>query len=65
MEAETNQVFESKLLFGKKDAASLLSISLRQLDYLISKGDLKVRRIGKRVLITRGALAQFARVDHV
>lgn len=57
-------VIESKLLFGKKDAATLLSISLRQLDYLIAKGDLKVRRIGKRVLVPKQALAQFARADH-
>ena len=54
--------FDDKLLFDKKSAATVLSISVRQLEYHIAKNEVEVRRIGKRVLITRAALAQFARV---
>ena len=55
---------ENKLLIDKKTASSLLSISLRSLDYLISCGELKTRRIGRRRLIERRELERFARRDH-
>ena len=53
-----------KLLYGKAEAAKLLSISVRCLDYLIAQKDLDVRRIGARVLIPRAALLEFVRRDH-
>lgn len=53
-----------KLLYTKREAAQLLSISVRSLDYLISTGQLAARRIGRRVLIPRDALEQFAQLDH-
>ena len=52
------------ILFSRKQAASLLSISLRGLDYLIARGKLHVRRVGKRVLISRQEIERFARRDH-
>lgn len=52
------------VLLGRKQAASLLSISLRSLDYLVERGDIKTRRIGKRVLIHYEEIKRFARADH-
>ena len=52
------------ILLSRKQAASLLSISLRGLDYLLSQGKLRTRRIGKRVLIPRQEIDRFARGDH-
>jgi excisionase family DNA binding protein len=52
------------LLVSKKIAAQQLSISLRTLDNLISRKELAVRRIGRRVVISRKVLEQFARRDH-
>lgn len=53
-----------KLMYSRKEAAKLLSLSVRQLDYLIANGDLKVKRVGKRVLIPHQVLLQFARHDY-
>lgn len=49
-----------QLLVGRHEAAAALGISLRSLDYNIARGELAVRRIGRRVLITRQELEQFA-----
>lgn len=54
-----------KILINRKEAARLLSISLRSLDYLVLHKEIPARRIGRRVLITRRALEEFARHDHV
>ena len=40
-----------RLLYSRKEAAYLLSLSSRSLDYLIEKRHIKARRIGSRVLI--------------
>lgn len=53
-----------KLLVGRHEAAELLSISQRALDYLVANKQLQVRRIGSRVLIPRSELQKFARDDH-
>jgi excisionase family DNA binding protein len=55
---------EEKILYTKREAAELLSISLRSLDYLIFSHQIPTRRIGRRVLIHRDAIEQFARRDH-
>lgn len=52
-----------RLLFPKKEAAYLLGISSRSLDYLIGDRRLKAVRIGKRTLIPRDELKRFARAD--
>ena len=41
---------EEKLLVGREEAASMLSISCRALDYLVANKQLATRRIGARVL---------------
>jgi excisionase family DNA binding protein len=53
-----------KFLYTKREAARLLSISLRSIDYLIFSQQLPTRRIGRRVLVHRDAIEQFARRDH-
>jgi excisionase family DNA binding protein len=53
-----------KLLYTKREAAQLLSISLRSIDYLIFSRQLRARRIGRRVLVHRDVVEQFARRDH-
>lgn len=53
-----------KFLVSRKDAARMLSISLRNLDYLIANKELAARRVGRRVLLQWHALEDFARRDH-
>jgi excisionase family DNA binding protein len=55
---------EEKLLLSRGEAAALLSISRRSLDYLIANKAISVRRIGSRVLIPVKDLQRFARGDH-
>lgn len=55
---------EDKLLLSRQEAAVLLSISQRSLDYLIANKILSVRRIGSRVLIPTKDLRRFACADH-
>lgn len=55
---------EDKLLVSREEAAQLLSISQRGLDYLVSSKRLLTRRIGGRVLIPVAELRKYARCDH-
>jgi excisionase family DNA binding protein len=41
----------AKLAYSKKEAAVATSLSLRTIQYLITQGVLRVRKIGKRVII--------------
>ncbi len=49
----------TRLLYGRREAAQLLSISVRSLDYMVADGRLRCRRIGGRVLLTPQELARF------
>jgi excisionase family DNA binding protein len=53
-----------RLLVGRKEAAELLSISARALDYLVANKQIATRRIGSRVLIPMTELQKFSRADH-
>jgi excisionase family DNA binding protein len=55
---------EDKLLVSREEAAQLLSISRRGLDYLVANQRLPVRRIGGRVLIPMPDLRKYACADH-
>ncbi len=55
---------QEPILISKREAARILSISLRSLDYLLASKEICARRIGRRVLIPRRALEEFARRDH-
>jgi excisionase family DNA binding protein len=57
-------LFSYKLLYSREEAAEMLNIGIRTLDRLIAEKELPVRRIGRRVLITRDALEKFTRKDH-
>ena len=53
-----------RLLVGRKEAASMLSISERALDYLIASKQLTAKRIGARVLLSTDELRRYAMGDH-
>jgi hypothetical protein len=55
---------DAKLLVGRAEAADMLSISCRALDYLVANKQLVIRRIGTRVLIPVSELRRFSRADH-
>jgi hypothetical protein len=55
---------DEKLLVGRHEAAEMLSISRRALDYLVASNQLAVRHIGARVLIQVVDLKRFSRSDH-
>jgi excisionase family DNA binding protein len=55
---------QAKLLVSREEAAQLLSISVRGVDYLTATRRLSTRRIGTRVLIPIEDVRKFARSDH-
>jgi excisionase family DNA binding protein len=55
-----NEQSTEKTLYSRDDAARALSISVRKLEQLIRSGQLRVVKIGRRVLIKREALRQIA-----
>lgn len=55
---------EIRLLYDRKTAARMLSISVRSLDYIIAAKGLDTRRIGRKVLVTRTSLVQYASGNH-
>jgi hypothetical protein len=52
-----------RLLYPQAEAAILLGISERSIDYLISAGRLKTVRIVKRNLVPADELRRFVRAD--
>jgi len=56
---------ESKILASRGEAAQMLSISQRALDYLIATRRLPTRRIGGRDLIPVSEFRKYARTDHL
>jgi excisionase family DNA binding protein len=54
-------VEQQNLLEKRADAARVLGISLRKLEYLIAEKKVKTVRIGSRVLVPRKALEDFCR----
>lgn len=57
-------VNDTRLLYDRKGAAKMLSISVRALDYLIQQQRIATRRIGGRVLVHYDELRRFARGNH-
>jgi excisionase family DNA binding protein len=49
---------------SRREAAQLLSISVRGIDYLVATKGLPCRKIGSRVLIPVVDLRKYARGDH-
>jgi excisionase family DNA binding protein len=54
----------NKLLVSQEEAAQLLSISKRSVEYLVATRQLPTRRIGSRALIPIEEVRRFARFDH-
>jgi excisionase family DNA binding protein len=54
----------NKLLVSQEEAAQILSISKRSVEYLIATRHLPARRIGTRALIPIEEVRRFARFDH-
>lgn len=54
-----------RLLYDRKGAARMLSISVRSLDYLVAGRELSTIRIGKKVMLPYAELVRFASVDHL
>jgi len=52
------------LLVSQEEAAQLLSISKRSVEYLTAQRQLSTRRIGTRALIPIEEVRKFARSDH-
>jgi excisionase family DNA binding protein len=55
---------EDRLLYDRKTAARMLSVSVRTLDYIIAAKGLDTRRIGRKVLVTRASLLRYAAGNH-
>jgi hypothetical protein len=55
---------DAKLLVSRKEAAGIVSLSLRSIDGLLASKQLPFRKIGNRTLIPLAALQKFARMDH-
>jgi excisionase family DNA binding protein len=53
-----------KLLFSVQESAVVLGVSPRTIQNLISTGKLLAKRIGRRVVIHKSALEEFAHRDH-
>jgi excisionase family DNA binding protein len=47
-------------ILSRQEVAGALRLSLRSVDYLIARGELRVRRVGRRVLIPRAEVERFA-----
>jgi len=52
-----------QLLFSLPEAAGLLSVSIRKIQYAIANGELRPRRFGRRVLLSARELRRFADGD--
>jgi excisionase family DNA binding protein len=59
-----NEPKTGTMALSKQEAARALGISLRTIDRLIALKELPVRRLGRRVLISRTSLECFFRNDH-
>jgi len=51
------------MLVSKKEAARLLGVCLRTVDCLIERGELRPKKIGRRVLLQYEDLQQFVEGD--
>jgi hypothetical protein len=53
-----------RLLYDRKTAARLLSVSVRTIDYALARGEFEWRKIGRRKLITARSLKRWASSNH-
>jgi hypothetical protein len=55
---------EHRLLYDRREAARMLSLPIRSIDYFLAAGVFKTRRVGKKVMIPYAELVKFAARDH-
>ena len=55
---------QEQFALSRKDAALALGVSLRTIDYLLARGELRGRRIGRRIVIPKAMIETFLRHDH-
>lgn len=55
----------NEILVNKVEAARLLGLAVRTVENLVAEGQLRARRIGRRVLFERGELERFAKGEQV
>jgi excisionase family DNA binding protein len=60
MATQAAMPISEKLFVGRDTAAQLIAVSTRTIDDAIRAGTLEAFRIGRRVLIRREALVEFA-----
>jgi hypothetical protein len=53
-----------RLLYDRKTAALLLSVSVRTIDYALARGEFECRKIGRRKVITVKSLKSWAGKNH-
>lgn len=64
MSSERNEPAAGQLLYPVPMAARVLGLSERTAWAFISRGEIKTRKCGARVLVHRTELEKFARADH-
>jgi excisionase family DNA binding protein len=52
----SNLIFENRVAFSVSDAAFLLGLSNRTVERMVQRGELRVRRVGRRTLIPKDEL---------
>jgi len=52
------------ILLSKKEAAQMLGLSVRTISSYVATKQLRVRRIGRRTLLSRAEIVRFAQRDH-
>jgi excisionase family DNA binding protein len=63
MENRDLKISAERLLVSKKEAAQILGVCVRTIEYLIAGKRLSIRRIGKRVLVPYTSLRRLAGAD--
>jgi excisionase family DNA binding protein len=53
-----------RLLYDRNSAAEVLSLSLRTIDYALSRGEFETRMVGRKRLITARSLKRWANTNH-
>jgi hypothetical protein len=53
-----------RLLYDRKSAAVACSISVRSIDYALSRKEFETRKVGRRTLITAKSLKRWASSNH-
>lgn len=52
-----------RMAYSRQEAATLIGVGLGTIERLVSSGELRCKRVGRRVLIPRGALEKLLEDD--